>query len=403
MSIETAWNPLRQPLFRALWLASVASNIGSWMQNVGAAWLMTTLNPSPNYVAMVQAATSLPVFLFGLPAGVIGDLVDRRKFLIITQLWMTIASAALGVLTMLNLTSAGTLLALTFMLGAGNALNAPAWQSIMPELVPPEDLAPAIALNSVGFNIARTVGPALAGILIAFTSPAGAFLLNALSFGGVIWVLYRWPNAEQKSLAAPEPMWGAMIAGLRYVHHAPQMQVVLFRTAIFVVGGSAMWSVLPLLAKLELGGGSGSYGALLAAMGVGAVVGAFLLNRVREMYRVNTVVAGGIVLFSAAISMLGVFTNLVAVCLAMGLVGIAWIAILSSFNTLVQIVVPDWVRSRALAVYILVVQGGLGIGSLVWGPVATRFGIRATFLVAAASQIVCLVVFARLRLVSPDE
>ncbi len=397
-----AWAPLAQPVFRALWIASVASNIGTWMQNVGAAWLMTTIAPSPTMVALVQTATSLPVFFFGLPAGVFADLVDRRRLLLITQTWMLGAAGLLGFLTFAGWTTPWTLLILTFALGAGASLNGPAWQAIIPELVRPEEVSSAVVINSVGFNLARAVGPAITGLLLAAFSPAVAFLLNALSFVGVIFVLYRWKRTPKEGIAATERAMSAMRAGFRYVGNAPGLQWLLARTALFVFGASALWAMLPLLAKVELGGTAASYGLLLGCMGAGSVTGAFVLPRLRARFSTDRMVVLGTALFGAASVSASLLSQFALVCLTMLTAGVAWMLSMSSLNTTAQTIVPDWVRARSLSIYLLVFQGIMAIGSYAWGAVATRWGIRVTLGSAGVMLLLTLAATRRFRLVATD-
>ncbi len=369
------------------------------MQNVGAAWLMTSIAPTPTMVALVQSATSLPVFFFGLPAGVIADLIDRRRLLLITQSWMLASAGLLGFLTLAGWTTPWTLLLLTFALGIGATLNGPAWQAIIPELVGREDLAGAIVMNSVGFNLARAVGPAITGLLLAFFSPAVAFLLNAASFVGVIFVLYRWKRDATEAIAATERAMGAMRAGFRYVGNAPAIQWLLARTALFVVGGSALWAMLPLIAKVELGGTAASYGLLLGCLGTGSVIGAFLLGSLRARFSNDRLVVFGTLIFGAVSLALSVLHLFAVVCLAMLAAGIAWMMSMSSLNTTAQMVAPDWVRARSLAFYLLVFQGVMAIGSYMWGAVATRYGVRLTMFAAGCTLLASVAGSLRFKLV----
>lgn len=261
---EHPFAPLASGLFRALWIASIASNIGTWMQNVGAGWLMTEINPSPLYVSLVQTATSLPVFLLGIPAGAAADLFDRRKLLIFTQAFMALAAGLLGLLAIAGKASAIALLLATFALGVGSTLNNPAWQAIVPEIVTRKDLPQAISLNSVGFNLARAVGPALGGLVLAAFQPGAVFLLNALSFVGVIVVLFFWRRAPRaESTTVGESIVSATWAGLRYVRYSPGIRSVLVRSGAFIAGGSAIWAILPIVTRTELRGTATTYGALL--------------------------------------------------------------------------------------------------------------------------------------------
>jgi MFS family permease len=384
------WSPLRLSLFRALWLAAVASNVGTWMHNVGAEWLMTTLAPTPIMVALMQTAENSPTFLLALPGGALADIVDRRRLLIFTQTWMLVAAVALGVLTLAGRTTPSLLLALTFMLGLGAALNAPAWQAIVPELVPREELAVAVSLNSVAFNIARAVGPALGGLLVAAIGSWAVFFLNSLSFVGVIYVLYRWRREPVESISPTERVLGAMRAGLRYARHAPELRAVLARTVVFVSCASALWALLPLLASRELGMGALGYGVLLGGLGAGAIVGAFVMPRARQALSVNMLVGCGTLLFAAATAAVAYLHTFALLCAAMVFGGVAWMTTMSSFNIGVQTVVPEWVRARALAVYLLSFFGTMAAGSAVWGLVAERAGIPLALLCAAAGLVVGL-------------
>ena len=358
-----AWSPLRRPLFRALWIAAVASNIGTWMQNVGAAWLMTLLAPSPTMVALVQAATSLPFFLVALPAGAIADLIDRRRLLLITQGWMLAAAAALGLLTFADATTPWLLLALTFALGLGAAMNAPAWQAIIPELVSGDEVRAAVTLNGVGYNLARATGPALGGLIVGALGPAAVFILNALSFLGVMIVLYGWNRPVGKSALPAEDVFGAMRSGIRYIRHAPALRAVLSRTAVFILGGSALWALLPLAARQELSLGATGYGLLLGCLGTGAVIGAALLPRLQQRLSTDRFLAGATLLFAVATATPSYIRSFGLVSSALIIGGAAWITIMSTFNVGVQVTVPSWVRARALAVYGLVFQGGTAAGS----------------------------------------
>jgi MFS family permease len=393
-----AWAPLRWPVFRSLWIAALVSNIGTWMQDVGASWLMATLTPSPVLIASVQAATTLPIFLLALVAGALADVVDRRRLLLVTQAWMLVASGALGLLAVAGLVNAPVLLAATFVLGLGAALNAPAWQAIIPELVAREELASAVTLNGAGINLARTVGPALGGFVVASIGPGAAFLLNAVSFLGVVLVLFSWRRTPRASLLPAETLLGAVRAGVRYARHAEGLRSVLTRAAAFIVCGSALWALLPVLVKYEMGRGAADYGLLLGWLGIGAVGGAILLPRLRRGLRPETQVAAGTILMAAVLATLAFERNLAGLSLALAAAGVAWITLLTTFHTSAQLSLAAWVRGRGLAVYLLVFFGGLAGGSLLWGAVAERFGVRVALLLAAGGCLVGLAVTARLHL-----
>jgi MFS family permease len=381
----SALAPLRSPVFRALWIAALVSNIGTWMQSVGAVWQVGNQSGSAALVALVQTAVSLPIVLLALPAGAAADVVDRRRLLLLTQTWMLASAAALGVATVLGLASPAAVLALTFLLGLGNAANAPAWQATIPELVGGRLLAPAVALNSAGFNIGRAIGPALGGLVVAAAGPAAVFGLNALSYLGVLAVLWRWRRPPQDKLGAGEQMLGAIGAGIRYVRFAPLLRAVLLRTALFILPASALWALLPVVARDALGLDATGFGLLLGALGIGSVAGAVVLPRLRRAVPIDRRVVAATCLYALATVVLAVVGSALVVGLAMVAAGMAWLAILTSFNVATQTAVPRWVRARALAVYLLVFQGGLAVGSALWGVVAGRVGERTALLAAAAS------------------
>jgi MFS family permease len=316
------------------------------MHSTGAVWLMTSLTPSPLMVALVQTATSLPPFLLALPAGALADVVDRRRLLLATQGWMLIAAAVLGLLTIAGAVTPWTLLALTFLLGLGAAMNAPAWQAIIPDLVPRSELPAAVALGGVAVNVARAVGPALGGLIVAAAGTGAVFLLNAASFVGVMVVLYRWHPAPRQSALPAEHIWEAMRAGMRYVRHAPALRAVLVRTAVFISCGSALWALLPLVARQEMGLSAMGYGVLLGSIGVGAIVGTALLARLRQRWVVDLLVAGATVVFAAVTLTVACVRDLVWLCTALLAGGMAWTTLLSSLTATAQLALPSWVRAR---------------------------------------------------------
>jgi len=390
----SAWAPLREPLFRALWIAAIVSYIGTWMQAVGAGWMMTVLTMSPLMVGLVQAAVALPVFLVILPAGALADMVDRRRFLLVTQGWMVLASGALGVLTLFRVVTPWILLGFTFALGLGAVMNDPAWQAITPELVPPEQHAAAVAMNSAGFNVARAVGPALGGIVIAWAGSGTAFLLNALSFFGVILVLYRWKRTPAERVET-KALWEAIGSGLAYVGRSELVRSVLIRTGAFSVGAIALLALLPILARPF---GAQGYGVLLGCFGMGALAGATILPRLRRKLSVDGLVGAAIVVFAGMTFAAGQTHEFGLLCLVMATAGGAWIGILACLNTAAQTMSPSWVRARALSVYLLVLQGGMAIGSTMWGALAGRVGLPDTLLYSALALLAGLLTIRRHRL-----
>ena len=396
-------SPLAGRVFRVLWIATIASNLGTWMQDVGESWLMVSFTTSPILVALVETAGSLPVVLLALPAGALADIIDRRRLLLVTQTWMLVMAALMGALSIAGLMNPWLLLALTFTLGLGAALNSPAWQAIVPELVPHNELPAAMTLTSVAFNVSRAVGPAIGGLLVAMAGSGSVFLLNAASFLGVIIVIYRWHRVPEKETTPREHIWGAMRAGIRYARHAPEVQAVLIRTAVFIFCASALWALLPLQSRTKLGLGAVGYGVLLGCLGTGALVGAVLMGKVRANVSNNTLVAMASVLFAAATFILAVSEMAWVTGAAMMLAGVGWIACMSSFNTAAQTVAPAWARGRVLALFTLILLGGLAIGAAAWGAFASRFGISRTLNLAAAGLIVGLLVNVRYRLVRLED
>ena len=392
---ESAWTPLSYPVFRALWIASLISNIGTWMQNVGAAWAMTSLSPSPLMVALVQSATSLPVFLVGMPAGAVADIVDRRRLLLVTQTWMLIAAALMAVLSWADLMTGANLLVLTFALGIGVAMNAPTWQAITAELVPPSELTPAVALNALPVNIGRAVGPALGGVLVAAAGPALVFALNAASFVAVIVVVYRWRREAPRAMLPAERVIGATRAGIRYACHAPPLVAVLVRTGLFIVCASGFWALLPVIARRDLGLDALGYGALLGCFGFGAVAGAAFLPRVKSRLTVDTVVGLATICFALVSALTACWRFIPGLGVAMMLGGVAWIAMMGSLNGAAQIAAPAWVRARALGIYLLVFQGGLALGSAFWGFTAQHVGASIALASSAAGAMLGLAAIRR--------
>jgi MFS family permease len=397
----SAWAPLRIPLYRALLIAQFASNIGTWMQTVGAQWLMGDLTHDPLQVALVQTATSLPVFLFGFPAGAVGDVFDRRRVLLVSQAFMLVSAAVLAALTFRGDTTPWVLLAVTFAIGTGRALTAPSWQAIQPQLVGRELIPQAAALGAASVNVARAAGPALGGALVAAAGAAWVFGANAISFLGVLAVLVLWRRERVEKPLGPEHVRAALHAGTRYVRSSPRMKAILARSAIFVVFASALWALLPVVARNDLGLGSGGYGLLLGALGVGAVAGTALLPRLRARTSLDRVVAGASLAFAASCAVIAWVHVVAVVAVALVVTGFAWIAALSSLNATAQGVLPDWVRSRGMALYIIVFQGGQAVGALAWGLVVKQTDTRVAFTAVAVGLLAGVVAARRWRLRAP--
>ncbi len=390
--------PLNYPVFRALWIATIISNIGTWMHDVGAAWLMTSLSPSPLFVALVQAATTLPMFLLALPAGAMADILDRRKMLLAAQILGLASAAILAVVTAQGLTTPWVLLGATFVLGIAAALSAPVFQAIVPELVDQPALPDAVALNSLGVNISRAIGPALGGVIVAVAGIPAVFAINALSVIAVLIVLVTWKREAKTQSLPPEHFFGALRAGYRYARHSPAMRLVLIRTLGFFLFGSALWAMLPLVGRRELGLDAAGYGALLGCMGAGAVFGALLLKRLRTTVAANTISIWATLLFAGATLALALAPNAWIAGAVMFAAGLAWIGMLTVLNVAAQMASPGWVKARALAVYLLVFQGAMTGGSILWGTLASRTSVIGALLIAAIGLMLSLVLALRWRM-----
>jgi MFS family permease len=380
------WRPLRVTVFRNLLIADVISDSGAFMQNVGAAWLMVSLGAGPIYVALTQTAASLPYFLLALPAGSAGDIVDRRKLILFTESWMMGVALLLAILTIAGVMSPWILLVLTFALSAGDAFETPAWRAILPELVPREDLAAASALNGIEFNLARAVGPALAGAIISVAGVATAFVANFVSFFGVILVVAKWKRPVSRRSAPPESFSGATVAAIRYVRHSPAILTVLLRTGVVMFFSSALFALLPTVARSVNQHATG-YGLLLGSFGGGAIIGALVMQSARDRWAMEPIVSTGVVSLGLVILAMSGLHRLSTLAAVMLVGGAAWVIFISLINALVQNLAPDWVRARVLAIFILVYQGSYSLGTAVWGAVAQRSGVGTALVYAGIGTI----------------
>lgn len=385
------WAPLGNPMFRMLWFATLCSNIGSWMQEVGAGWLMTSLAPDPLMVSLVQAAITIPFFLLAIPAGALADILDRRKYLIATQVWMAASAAILGILTLTGFTTALTLLILTFCLGIGAAMMMPAWGAIVPELVKRSELAAAISLNTIAMNSARAIGPAMAGLIIAVSGPGAVFIINALSFFAVIFAIKKWQREFQGSALPKEHLKGAIRAGLRYARHSPELRAVLARGGAFFIFASAPWALLPLIVRQQLDSGPGAYGFLLACIGIGAIFGALILPRIHGKITRDKIVAIATFTYALAIVGLAYSSSAYMAAPAMLLIGISWMTVFSSLTTAAQTAIPGWVRARGLALYWVVYTSGFAAGSVLWGKIASVIDIPTALVFSAIGAFVGII------------
>ncbi len=378
--------PLRHTAYRRLWLANVVTSLGLWLQNTGAGWLMTTLDPAPLIVALVQVATILPTFLLALPGGALADIVDRRRFLIGTQFWTMAMAAVLAALTLAHLTTAWSLLALTFAIGIGWALTAPAWSAIIPDLVPRGDLVQAIALGGIGFNLARALGPAVAGALVVLGGSGLAFSLYAGSFVAVIGALWVWRGRRRDQITAlpREHLLSAMRAGARFVRNTPAIRAAMVRCFAFALPAAAPWALLPLVVREQLGLGPGMFGVILGLMGAGGVTSGLAMPLLAGRMSRGTMVFIATLASCAGIALVGIARHWAVAAAGMALFGTGWVAAFAMTQAAAQLVCPPWVRARALAIYQLSFNGALAVGSIGWGWLGGRIGLSSALLAAAA-------------------
>lgn len=391
MNQTSALRPFKHSAFTIMWTVTVVSNIGGWMQSAAAGWLMITLDADPRTVAMIQVATVAPMFMLGLPAGALADVVDRRRLLIVVESTNMILIAALAYLVGTHRISAASLIAFTFLQGVASALVSPTWQAIVPQLVVPADLPPAIAMNSTGINISRAIGPALTGLVIARWGTASPFWLDATSSIGVVAALFWWRSGSRSGRTLPaERFSGAISAGLRHARYNAQLRATLVRAMGFFLFAAAYWALLPLVAKNVVGSGPGLYGLLLGVVGVGAVSGAVALPRLKAQLGPDVLVAVGMAGSACALFLFGQSRSLPIGVLASFLAGVSWILVVATLNVSAQLALPSWVRGRGLAVYATAMFGAMTVGSLLWGQVASIVDVATALYIAAGGTLAAI-------------
>ncbi len=403
-AVTSGFAPLAIPLFRDRWIASTISSVGTWMQDTAGTWLMTVLTTSPLLIALMQTAASLPVLLFGLIAGATADIFDRRKLLIFWQTWMLASVSLLAVFTFLGHISPWALLAFTALLNVGSALNNPAWQAIVPELVPRELIPDTVSLNAASNNLARAVGPALGGLMVAafksaHTGAGSVFALNAVSFAGVIYVLVNWKRTPLFKSALPsERIAGSIRGGLRYVRHAPALQASLVRAFTFPFFVSAIWALLAVVARLDLHRGAIGYGILNGALGIGALIAATQLPRVRRRFSADQILTFATIYEATAmVAIAEIHSPWVIIPVLIG-AGSCWTTTMASINTSVQLASPPWVTARTLGTYLMTFQGGMALGSVLWGFIAEHSSTRVALFASGVGMLVSLPAIYRFRI-----
>ena len=403
MFSATALQPLRVPVFRLLWSTWLTANLCMWMNDVAAAWTMTTLTSTPIWVALVQSASTLPVFFLGLPSGALADILDRRRWLVATQFWLAATAGALCAATASGMMTAPWLLVFVFANGIGLALRWPVFAAIVPELVPRSQLPAALALNGVAMNLSRIVGPLVAGALIASAGSVWVFALNALLSVVSGFVILRWRHEREPNPLGRERLISAMRVGVQFVRQSPRMRAVLLRVSIFFLHSTALLALLPLLARGLAGGDAGTFTLLLACMGAGAIVAVLALPRLRQAHGRDRLVIGGAVVQSGATAVMAIAPNAWVAVPAMVAAGMAWITVANSLSVSAQMSLPNWVRARGMASYQMAIMGASALGAALWGQVATVGTIQTALLCAAASGVLLMLVAVRFVSDSADE
>lgn len=399
------FKPLEYKLFRVMTLIMLVSNLGTWMHELGAAWLMTTLSESALMVALVQTAATLPFFLLAAPAGVLADIADRRRYLLIAVVWMTLAAAALAWVTYAGRITPALLLALSFAVGIGNALMRPAWSACIPEWVPRQQLRAAVTLSSMTQNISRAIGPAIGGFVIVALGPQAVFALNALSFAVMLIAVYRWRRAVRlPQTALPvERFFEAMRAGVRYCRHNPPLRAVIIRSVLFFGLSSVAWPLLPSFVVRILESPAQSFGLLMANTGIGAITATLVITRLRSAMTRNDLVVTGTLLVAVSLIIIGLSRNMVVLAAALIINGFGTLLAFAPLLVAAQIATPDWVRARVLSLVMLYIMGSIALGSAAWGAIADLTSVPDTFLIAAGFIGLSVLLARRIRIHDEDD
>ncbi len=396
-------SPFRIPIFRSFWIAALISSIGVWMQSTAVAWVMTSISPSPLVVSLVQAASSLPLFLLAFPAGALADLIDRGKLIVYTHVWMFLMALLIGLLILFGWMTSWALLLLTFTLGVGGALSAPATEAILPQMVSNPEIPKAVALNGAGFDLSRSIGPALGGIIIGAAGAATAFFVDSATYLAVIAVLLAWKRPLKNHDAEPQPLTEAIGAGASYLYRASNIRLVLINVGFFTILASVLLSLLPLLARQELKLGSEGYGLMLGAFGAGSTIGAVILPTVRRRMVMCKLVSLFSALFSATLLALAASSRGIISGALLIVAGASWLVVLATLNSHIQTSIAEWVRGRAMAAYMMVFFGSMSAGAVLWGSIAEWTGIPTAIEYAAIAMVSVVLLNYPLRILAVEE
>ena len=382
--------PLGLPVFRLLWLTWFVANTTMWMNDVAAAWLMTSLAPSPLWVALVSAASTLPVFLLGLPSGALADIVDRRRYLLFTQLWVAGTATVLCITVVGGWMNAPLLLALTFLNGIGLAMRWPVFSAVMPEVLPKPHLVQGLALNGIAMNASRIVGPLTAGAIIASAGSAWVFVLNVVLSLAAATAIFRWRREHKESHLGRERLASAMRVGVQFVRQSPRMRGAVLRIFVFFLHNTALVALLPLIARALPGGDAGTFTVLLASMGLGAILAVLLMPRIRRLMHLEQLMRRGTLLQATCATIVAFAPNLWVAVPAMFVIGMAWITVANANTVAAQMALPDWVRARGMSIYQMAIMGASAAGAALWGQIATWTNIHQAIVAASVSLVVAM-------------
>lgn len=395
--------PLRRQAFRSIWIANLFANLGVWAQSVAAAWIVTTQQSSPVVVAMIQVAAAVPLVLLSILTGVLADNYDRRKVMLVGMSLELVMGLVITTLAFMGMLHPYSLIVAVFLVSVGSAIVTPAWQAAVGEQVPKPEVGRAILLNSVNYNVARALGPALGGLMLGVFGAPWVFLFNCACYAALMWAIWRWRRELPKRTLPPERILEGVIAALRFTEYSSVTRLVMLRSFSFGISASALWALLPLLAHAHAAGSASLYGYMLGALGLGAIGGSLWISAALRRLGTGRLISAGAFLMSVCLLLLGSVDSLALLFPALLVAGSCWIAVLATYNTSIQVLVPDWVKARALALYQMSMFGGLALGSFAWGHFTETLGVKGSLAAAGVTLAFTALLFFRSHLPSLNE